>query len=190
MTTICCVVPLMLAAAAWAQDAPPAPAPAVPQAAPAGPGAANAPNAQAVGQALEQRMKAYGLTKEQGRQLLQMLEPLRASQRELQTQLQSLMAMVGNEQTSDADLTAALQAYEQLRDKAKAERDDVKKQVVEKLGDKPRLQVLLLAMGLTDDGLRGGGMVGGGMGGARGRWFGGGGQRGRRGAGGGAPAAP
>ena len=183
---------LVLTAGVWAQDAPPAPAPAVPQVgaadagAPGGPGGRNGFGAEALKQAMERRQKIFelaGLNKEQQRQLNEMVRPLWELQHDLQLQLQALMTMVENGQTPEADLAAALQNYEQLRDKTAADREAVSRQIVEKFGEKTRLKVLLLAMGVNDNGIRLPGGMGAviGGGGGLGRGLGGGAPRGRRG---------
>jgi hypothetical protein len=152
-------IALVTTSTVLAQEPPPAPAPVVPdepdEAAPEGRRAGRA----AAREMLQKRGVVFeraGLAKEDLRRLLKTLQPLMRGQRDLQTQLQSLAALLTNEGTPDEEIAAAVKAFEQLRDEVLAEREEARRQITADLAEPvtPRVEALLLMLGLTDNGLR------------------------------------
>ena len=160
---------LVLASFVAAQDGPPPAAPVVPD-----DGADEQPGRRRIDPAAAREMmnrrvglfEQAGLTREEVRKLFELMQPSMRAQHDLQLQLQSLTALLTNEETPDEEITAAVEAFEQLRDEALAERDGVYEAITNEFGDPPppRLGAFLMMLGVTDNGLRMGAM-GAGMGG-------------------------
>ena len=155
-------IAVALASLVAAQDGPPPAAPVVPDE-----GADEATGRRRVNPAAREMMQRRfglfeqaGLAREEVRTLFELMQPLMRAQRDLQLQLQSLTALLTNEETPDEEITAAVEALEQLRDEVLAERDGAYEAITNELGDPPPppLRALLVVLGVTDNGLRTGAM--------------------------------
>ncbi len=108
---------------------------------------------------MKQQLQAFekaGLTQQDLKELRELSRTLMEDQSQLRLQLQSLAVLIQDENAKDEDIQAAFQAFVELRDQVLQERQKAVQDLQKRWADKmtPRIRVILLGMGILDNGIR------------------------------------